>query len=581
MSKKSQKSLTSDADNDQSSIEKDEKSTKVHQLPSDELITDEVKLRMEVIQSLIEPCDRTTYSTKKKEAAEKLSVSIRQVERLLKKWREQRLVGLANTRSDKGKYRLDDKWIDFIINTYTDGNKGSKRITRHQVFLKVKGKARIENLNKGEYPSHQSVYRILDKHIEQKERKEKARSLGYLGDRLTHITRDGRELLVEGSNDVWQCDHTRLDVRLADEYGVLDRPWLTVVIDSYSRCVIGFYLGFDSPSSQIDALALRHAILPKSYGSEYQLRYEWPAYGKPYYFYTDGGKDFTSIHTTEQIAVQIGFNCALRRRPSDGGIVERFFRTVNEQVLNTLPGYTGSNVQKRPESVDKDACLTLKDLEIILVGYIVNEYNPDIDDRMKDQSRIGRWEAGLMVEPYLYDELDLAICLMKQERRKVQKYGCIQFENLTYRADHVRGRDGETVALRYDPADVTTLLVYKINADNTEEFLDYAHAQGLETERLSLREIKAINKRLKEAGEQINNDAILEAMLDRQAFVEETVKRNRKDRRQAANEQVNPVEQVANKFATPDQKAVESASEPARELPKYKVHYMDEFFDED
>jgi len=31
---------------------------------------------------------------------------------------------------------------------------------------------------------------------------------------------------------------------------------------------------------------------------------------------------------------------------------------------------------------------------------------------MKDQSRIGRWEAGLMADPYLYDELDLAICLM-------------------------------------------------------------------------------------------------------------------------------------------------------------------------
>ncbi|MCC5657150.1 helix-turn-helix domain-containing protein [Nostoc sp. XA010] len=142
MPKNLQKSLTSEADDDQSPIEKDEKSTKVHQLPSDKLITDEVKLRMEVIQSLIEPCDRTTYSTKKKEAAEKLGVSIRQVERLLKKWREQRLVGLANTRSDKGKYRIEQKWIDFILKTYTDGNKGSKRITRHQVFLKVKGKAR-------------------------------------------------------------------------------------------------------------------------------------------------------------------------------------------------------------------------------------------------------------------------------------------------------------------------------------------------------------------------------------------------------------------------------------------------------
>lgn len=394
------------------------------------------------------------------------------------------------------------------------------------------------------------------------------------------MTRDGRELEVEGSNDVWQCDHTRLDVRLVDEYGVLDRPWLTIVIDSYSRCLVGFYLGFDHPSSQVDALALRHAILTKSYGSEYQLRNEWQTYGKPYYFYTDGGKDFTSIHTTEQVAVQIGFNCALRRRPSDGGIVERFFKTLNEQLLNTLPGYTGSNVQKRPESVDKDACLTLKDLEIFLVRFIVDEYNPHTDTRMRDQSRIGRWEAGLMADPYLYDELDLAICLMKQERRKVQKYGCIQFENLVYRAEHLRGRDGETVALRYDPADVTTLLVYKINTDGTEDFLDYAHAQCLETECLSLRELKAINKRLKEASQEINNDSILEAMLDRQAFVEETVKRNHKQRRQAANEQVNPVQQIAKKFATPEQKEVEFESEPDMELPKYEVRYMDEFFEE-
>ncbi|BAY29313.1 integrase, catalytic region [Nostoc carneum NIES-2107] len=445
----------------------------------------------------------------------------------------------------------------------------------------MKGKAKVEGLKKGEYPSHQSVYRILDQHIEEKERKRHARSPGYSGEKLSHITRDGRELEVEGSNDVWQCDHTLLDIRVVDEYGVLDRPWLTVVIDSYSRCVMGFYLGFDNPSSQIDALALRHAILPKSYDSEYQLHDEWPAYGKPNYFYTDGGKDFTSIHTTEQVAVEIGFSCALRRRPSDGGIVERFFKTLNDQLISTLPGYTGSNVQERPDDVDKYACLTLKNLKICLVRYIVAEYNRHADSRMKNQSRIGRWEAGLMTEPYLYDELDLAICLMKQERRKVQKYGCVQFENLTYRADHMKGRDGETVVLRYDPADVTTLLVYKINTDGTEEFLDYAHAQGLETEHLSLRELKAINKQLKEAREEINNGSILEAMLDRQAFVEQTVKQNRKQRRQAANEQVNPVESVAKKFAIPEPKEVETENELNTELPKYQVRYMDEFFEED
>ncbi|MGQ4648131.1 Mu transposase C-terminal domain-containing protein [Lyngbya aestuarii] len=552
-----------------------------YRLPGDELITDEVRLKMEVIESLTSPCDRQTYSTRKREAAEKLGVTLRSIERLLKKYQEQGLVALTKTRSDKGKRRISDDWQQFIIETYQQGNQGSKRMTRLQVFNRVKGRARQLNLPKQDYPSHQTVYRILDKYIEEKERKQKARSPGYLGSRLTHVTRDGQELQIEGSNDVWQCDHTRLDVMLADEYGTLARPWLTVIIDSYSRCLMGFRLGFDAPSSQVVALALHHAILPKSYGSQYQLRNEWGSYGKPVYFYTDGGKDFRSTHLLEQIAVELGFSCYLRRRPSDGGIVERFFRTLNDQVLRLLPGYTGSNLQERPKTVEKDACLTLQDLEMVLVRYIVDEYNQHTDARMKNQSRIGRWEAGLMVEPYLYNKLDLAICLMKEARRTVQKYGCIQFENLTYRAEHLRGRAGEVVALRYDPDDITTLLVYERKADGTEEFLDYAHAQELETERLSLRELKTINKKLKDAAEAINNDSILEAMLEREALVEEMAKANRQQRRQVEQERVNPVQSVAEKFAVPEPEEMESMGESESEPARYEVQYMDELFEDE
>jgi putative transposase len=91
---------------------------------------------------------------------------------------------------------------------------------------------------------------------------------------------------------------------------------------------MGINLGFDDPSSQIVALALRHAILPKQYGSEYGLHEEWGTYGKPEHFYTDGGKDFRSNHL-QQIGVQLGFVCHLRNRPSEGGIVERPFGTFN------------------------------------------------------------------------------------------------------------------------------------------------------------------------------------------------------------------------------------------------------------
>lgn len=584
MSQDSQPFFPLDEDNELTEIQRtSENPGKSHRLPSDELITPEVRLRMEIIQSLTEPCDRKTYGVRKREAAKKLGVTLRSIERLLKKHQEQGLVGLTKTRSDNGKLRISEDWQEFILETYKEGNKGSKRMLRNQVFLRVKGRAKQLGLKHKEYPSHQTVYRILDEYIEGKERKRNARSPGYSGSRLTHMTRDGRELEVEGSNDVWQCDHTRLDIRIVDEYGVLDRAWLTVIIDSYSRCLIGFFLGFFAPSSQIDTLALHHAILPKSYGSEYGLGdQEWGTYGIPNYFYTDGGKDFQSIHITEQVAVQLDFSCALRRRPPDGGIVERFFRTLNDQVLRHLPGYTGSNVQERPEDVDKDACLTLQELKIILVRYIVKEYNAHTDARSENQSRFMRWEAGLMFEPPFYDELDLAIALMKADRRTVGKYGTIQFESLTYRAEHLRGHEGKVVALRYDPDDVTTLFVYQVHEDGTEEFLDYAHAQGLEVERLSLREHQAIKKRLREASEEINSETI-QAMLEREEWTEKTIKRNRQQRRKAAHELVNPVQSVAEKFgvAQPEEADSETEEESEAELPRYKVHYMDELFEDE
>jgi len=74
-------------------------------------------------------------------------------------------------------------------------------------------------------------------------------------------TRDGDDLEISYSNQVWQCDHTCVDVLLVDQHGeLIGRPWLTTVINSYSRCIMGINLGFDAPSSQVVALALRHRM---------------------------------------------------------------------------------------------------------------------------------------------------------------------------------------------------------------------------------------------------------------------------------------------------------------------------------
>ena len=66
---------------------------------------------------------------------------------------------------------------------------------------------------------------------------------------------------AERSNAIWQADHSLLDILLVcDDGGRHAKPWLTVVLDDYSRAVAGYFLSFEAPSALNTALALRQAI---------------------------------------------------------------------------------------------------------------------------------------------------------------------------------------------------------------------------------------------------------------------------------------------------------------------------------
>lgn len=538
-------------------------------------LSDEGKRKLEIMESLMEPCDRTTYGERLKEAAKKLRKSKRTVQRLVKKWEEEGLAAFTPTeRGDKGKHRISKQWQDFIIKTYREGNKGSKRMSRKQVALRVEAYAK--ELGEQDYPNYRTVYRVLQPIIEAQEQKKSVRSPGWRGGRLSVKTRTGEDLVVEYSNQVWQCDHTWVDVLVVDKEGdIIGRPWLTTVIDTYSRCIMGIRLGFEAPSSQIVALALRHAILTKQYPPELCLGCDWGTYGKPEYFYTDGGKDFRSNHL-RQIGGQLGFTCELRDRPSEGGAVERPFGTLNTELFSTLPGYTGSNVQKRPEDAEKDARLTLRDLERLIVRYIVDNYNQRIDKRMGDQTRYQRWEAGLLAAPELMSERDLDICLMKQTNRSIYREGYIRFENLMYRGEYLAGYAGERVVLRYDPRDITTVLVYR-REDMQEVFLAKAFAQDLETEQLSLEEARAINKKIRDKGKAISNRSILDEVRERDIFVaqKKTKKERQKEEQELLFIHVQSLEPL-NLEAEEEIEAVVTANEP----PKVEVFDYDELMED-
>lgn len=166
-----------------------------------EIITDlseEARLKMEVIQSLLEPCDKQTYGKRLKQASQRLGKSVRTVQRLIKKWEKEGISGFVQSeRADKGKHRISEFWQDFILKTYREGNKGSKRMSRQQVALRVEVKA--QELGEDDYPNYRTVYRVLQPMIDAQEQEKSIRSVGWRGSKLAVKTLCGETIEVEYS----------------------------------------------------------------------------------------------------------------------------------------------------------------------------------------------------------------------------------------------------------------------------------------------------------------------------------------------------------------------------------------------
>lgn len=524
--------------------------------------------RVRLIAELSTLDGSANYRKRQDAVAKRLGITVRSVQRWQRRYREEGISGLLESaRSDRGQVKIGADWEKFIIKTYKEGNRGSCKLSPAQVAVRVK--VRAQELGEASYPSRATVYRLLEPFREEKKRVRG--SLGWRGDRLSLQTREGLEIEIEWANQVWQADHTKVDVLLVDSEGeLIGRPWLTIVVDTYSRCIMGMHIGFDAPSAQVVCLALRHAILPKRYPVSYDLQRDWGTYGLPQYLYTDGGKDFRSKHL-EQVTLTLGIVPCLRRRPSDGGIVERPFGTFNTELLSGLPGYVSSNVSDRSLKAELEACLTLQQFERLLVRYIVDNYNQSIDARMADQSRIGRWEAGRAAQLQLLGERELDICLMKRDRRRVYRSGYIQFASLTYLGEHLAAYAGESVIIRYNPRDITTIWVYE-QRDGQEVFLARAHAQGWETEILSYKEAQVLSQRRRELGKAISTRSMLSEVRDR----DERIKQLRKQK-QPEPEISQPEPERLTEPQTQSEVPVEPEIEPQKQpVPYVKVYDYEE-----
>jgi len=289
--------------------------------------------------------------------------------------------------------------------------------------------------------------------------------------------RDRYELALRRTADqpnaMWQADHTLLDIVLVDTDGKSARPWLTVVMDDCSRAICGYTVFFGAPSTMHTALALRQAIWPKADP-------RWPTCGIPEVLYVDHGSDFTSDHLARTaVDLHIRLIHSAVARPQGRGKVERFFGTVNTELLTTLPGHLASGAERWPAPA-----LSLADLDAA-VGAFVLDYNDRAHGELGVSPR-SAWIADGWL-PRLPDSLQAldGLLLTVARPRTVHRDG-IHFQGMRYVASTLAGFVGCPVVIRYDPRDITEIRVF-----DHDQFLCTAVDQDHHAQQISLKDVQA------------------------------------------------------------------------------------------
>ena len=343
-----------------------------------------------------------------------------------------------------------------------------------------------------------------------------------------------------------EIDHTPLDLFLVDEQtGLpLGRPTLTVVIDHFSRMILGYYLSFGDPSAAAVMGALKHAILPKVPAEEViaNLKTEnlWPCYGRPDVLVVDNGLEFHG-QSLESVAFDlfIRIQYCPKHTPQFKAVIERFLKTINYFLVHQWPGTSFARFHLRGDyDPQKCAVLTLAEFKQLFEKWVVDDYAQRIH-RGIGTTPWAKWHEGLKSRtPELPPNLHVfkkRIGLVSERtlRRDGIVLSGIRYNGATLAPMLRSYGDGIKVRVLYDPEDLGEIQVWGPGDSDPVPVLalDQEHAKGL-TERQN-EAIRAIMREQGAAAE--NKPALQRARGDLIKAVDDLMaSRKQRDRRRAA-----------------------------------------------
>lgn len=131
-------------------------------------------------------------------------------------------------------------------------------------------------------------------------------------------------------------DHTPLPIRFRAQHDgrVLKTIWLTLMVCTFTRRILAYYLTFDPPSYRSCMMVIRECVRRHGRISQFIV--------------VDRGPEFDSIYFETLVAA---LKCHKKRRktarPHDGSVIESLFGTTQEAFIHNLLGNTQAESQYR------------------------------------------------------------------------------------------------------------------------------------------------------------------------------------------------------------------------------------------
>ena len=341
-----------------------------------------------------------------------------------------------------------------------------------------------------------------------------------------------------------QIDHTVIDLIVVDERDrqPIGRPYLTLAIDVFTRCVLGMVVTLEAPSAVSVGLCLAHAACDKRPWLEgLNVEMDWPMSGKPKLLYLDNAAEFKSEalrRGCEQHGIRLDYRPP--GQPHYGGIVERIIGTAMQMIHDELPGTTFANPDQRGEyDSERMATLTLRELERWL-ALAVGTYHGSVHNGLL-QPPAARWAeavAHVGVPAIVTRPTAFLVDFLPVIRRTLTRTGFV-IDHIHYYADALkpwiaRRHHLPAFLIRRDPRDISRIWVLEPEG---QHYLEIPY-RTLSHPAVTLWEQRQARAKLRQLGrEQVDESALFRMIGQMREIVTSAQKATRKARRDADRRQ--------------------------------------------